>query len=285
MSQIGPYSLASIETGRFGLDGGAMFGIVPKPLWSTRIEPDAENRIPLHMRSLLLSGPDRLILVDVGVGDLFEGTKHEDIYAVDREYATLEESLSEEGYTPADVTDVILTHLHFDHSGGSTRQDGDERAVTFPNATYHVQRAHWEWATHPNPKEKGSFIQKAFKPIESAGQLHLVDGPGTLLPSISVNLVHGHTEAQQIVTISDDKTTLVYVADLLPTSHHLSPAWTMAYDIRPLQTIEEKAEFLQQAVDEEWDLFFEHDPYVSVASLEREDWGIQVVDSRSIDEL
>lgn len=285
MSQIGLYSLASIETGRFGLDGGAMFGIVPKPLWSKRIEPDAENRIPLHMRSLLLEGKERLILIDVGVGDLFEGTKYEEIYAVDREYATLEESLSEEGHSPADVTDVILTHLHFDHSGGSTRQSGNERVPTFPNATYHVQKAHWEWATDPNPKEKGSFIQEAFMPLESAGQLHLVEGAGTLFPGISVDLAHGHTESQQIVTIAGDKTTLVYVADLLPTSHHLPPAWTMAYDIRPLQTIEEKGEFLQQAVNAGWDLFFEHDPDVAVGTLEQEERGIKVVDPRSIDDL
>jgi glyoxylase-like metal-dependent hydrolase (beta-lactamase superfamily II) len=285
MSQIGRYTLASIETGRFGLDGGAMFGIVPKPLWSERIEPDAENRIPLHMRCLLLEGPDRLILVDVGIGDLFEGTKYEDIYAVDRGYATLEESLAEQGYSRTDVTDVILTHLHFDHCGGSTRRAGNGRAVTFPDATYHVQRAHWDWATDPNPKEKGSFLEEAFAPIEDAGQLRLIDGPGTLFPGISVDLVHGHTESQQIVTISDEDTTLVYVADLLPTSHHLPPAWTMAYDIRPLQTIEEKGDFLKQAVNEEWNLFFEHDPEVAVGSLEQTDRGIQVVHSRSIDEL
>jgi len=285
MSQIGRYSLAGIETGRFGLDGGAMFGIVPKPLWSERIAPDAENRIPLHMRCLLIEGPDRVILVDVGVGDLFEGTKYKDIYAVDREYATLEQSLADQGVSRADVTDVVLTHLHFDHSGGSTRQAGDGRVVTFPNATYHVQQAHWEWATDPNPKEKGSFLQRAFAPIEAADQLHLVDGSGTLFPSISVDLVHGHTESQQIVTISDEETTLVYVADLLPTSHHLPPAWTMAYDIRPLQTIQEKGDFLEEAVEGGWDLFFEHDPEVVVGSLEKTDRGVQVVQSRSLDNL
>lgn len=285
MPQIGPYTLYAIETGRFGLDGGAMFGIVPKPLWSERIAPDEKNRIPLHMRCLLLEGPDRLILVDVGVGDTFAGTKYEDIYAVDHEYATLDESLAEHGFDRADVTDVILTHLHFDHCGGATRETSDGRALSFPNATYHVQRQHWNWATDPNPKEQGSFLQKTFVPIEEAGQLHLLNGSGSLFSGVSVDLVHGHTEAQQIVTVADEETTLVYVADLLPTVHHLPPTWTMAYDVRPLRTIEEKGDFLEQAVDQEWNLFFEHDPDVAVGSLAETDRGIQVVDPRSLEAL
>ena len=285
MPQIGPYTLYSVEAGRFGLDGGAMFGIVPKPLWSDRIAPDEQNRIPLNMRCLLLEGPERLILVDVGVGDTFSGTKYEEIYAVDHEYATLDASLAEYGFDRADVTNVILTHLHFDHCGGATREVEGEQTVAFPNATYHVQREHWNWATDPNPKEKGSFLQRTFAPIEKAGQLHLVDGSGSLFPGISVDLVHGHTESQQIVTVSDEETTLVYVADLLPTSHHLAPTWTMAYDVRPLQTIEEKSAFLDRAANEEWNLFFEHDPEVAVGSLAETDRGIQVVDPRVVDAL
>lgn len=285
MPQVGPYALHTIEAGRFGLDGGAMFGIVPKPLWSKRIEPDEKNRIPLHMRCLLLEGRDRLILIDTGIGDVFADTKYEKIYAVDHEFATLEQSLAEHGFSPADVTDVILTHLHFDHCGGCTYEAGDGREPTFPNATVHVQRDHWAWATDPNPKETGSFLEKTFSPLETAGQLHLVDGPTTLFPNVSVDCVGGHTEAQQIVTIRGPDTTLVYVADLLPTTHHLPPTWTMAYDIRPLQTIEEKAAFLREAQNEEWNLFFEHDPQVAVGSLRETDRGIEVVRPRSLDEL
>lgn len=285
MPRIGPYTLYSLETGRFGLDGGAMFGIVPKPLWSRRLEPDAQNRIPLHMRCLLLAGDDRVILVDTGIGDTFEGTEYRDIYAVDHDAATLEGSLRAHGFTPADVTDVILTHLHFDHCGGSTRQTEDGVEVTFPNATYHVQRRHWDWATDPNPKEKGSFVSDTFAPLEAAGQLHLVGGDGTLFPGIDVALVHGHTEAQQIVKVVGDDTTLVYVADLLPTTHHLPPAWTMAYDVRPLQTIEEKGNFLDRAESSEWKLFFEHDPDVAVGDLARTDRGIEVVHRRPLEDL
>ena len=285
MPEIGPYTLHAVETGRFGLDGGAMFGIVPKPLWSQRIEPDAQNRIPLSMRCLLLVGDDRVILVDTGVGDTFEGTEYQDLYAVDHDTATLEGSLRDHGISPSDVTDVVLTHLHFDHCGGSTRQTETGPAPTFPNATYHVQERHWDWASNPNPKEKGSFLSETFAPIEDAGQLHLVDGSGLLLPHVEVSLVHGHTEAQQIVKVHDDATTLVYVADLLPTTHHLPPAWTMAYDVRPLQTIDEKGRFLERAEDSEWKLFFEHDPEVAVGDLQRTDRGIKVVHRRSLDDL
>jgi glyoxylase-like metal-dependent hydrolase (beta-lactamase superfamily II) len=285
MPKIGPYTLHAIETGRFGLDGGAMFGIVPKPLWSQRIEPDAQNRIPLNMRCLLLNGDGRTILVDTGVGDTFEGTEYQGIYAVDHDTATLNGSLRDHGVAPEDVTDVILTHLHFDHCGGSTRQTDTGPAVTFPNATYHVQERHWNWANDPNPKEKGSFLADTFAPIETGGQLHLVDGGGPLLPHVDVRLVHGHTEAQQIVKVYDDETTLVYVADLLPTTHHLPPAWTMAYDVRPLQTIDEKSDFLERAEDSEWKLFFEHDPEVAVGDLARTDRGIEVVRRRSLENL
>lgn len=285
MPTIGPYTLYTVEAGRFGLDGGAMFGIVPKPLWASRIEPDSENRIPLNMRCLLLVGDGRVILIDTGIGDTFAGTKYESIYAVDHEYATLAGSLAEYGISRSDVTDVILTHLHFDHCGGSTVQEGDGARVAFPNATYHVQRAHWKWANDPNPKENGSFLRRTFAPIETAGQLHLVDGSGTLLPGITVDLVDGHTESQQIVRVSDEETTLVYVADLLPTTHHLAPTWTMAYDVRPLQTIREKNDFLDQALEQEWNLFFEHDPEVSVAGLEETERGIQVTNPRTLDRL
>ena len=285
MVDLGPYTLYTVETGRFGLDGGAMFGIVPKPLWASRIEPDDQNRIPLHMRCLLIEGPDRLWLVDTGLGDTFAGTKYEDLYAVDQEAATLDDSLRDHGFGPDDVTDVILTHLHFDHCGGATCCRGETRAPTFPNATYHVQEAHWNWATASNPKEKGSFLQETFLPIEASGQLHQVDGAETIAPGIEVMLADGHTESQQLVKISDEARTLVYVADLLPTTHHLAPAWTMAYDVRPLVTMEEKAEFLETAVEESWNLFFEHDPDTAVASLERTEPGIAVTDRRPLREL
>ncbi|MFQ5570434.1 MAG: MBL fold metallo-hydrolase, partial [Rhodothermales bacterium] len=198
MPKIGPYSLYSIEAGRFGLDGGAMFGIVPKPLWERRIKPDDRNRIPLHMRCLLLEGDGRLILVDDGAGDKYDA-KFQDIYAIDQEHSELHRSLDEAGFSALDVTDVILTHLHFDHCGGSTRRNGDRLELTFPGATYHVQRAHWDWACHPNLRERASFLAENLEPLGASGQLNLVDGDGELFPGIEVITVNGHTEAQQLV--------------------------------------------------------------------------------------
>ena len=286
MASIGPYTLSAIETGRFALDGGAMFGIIPKPLWERRIGADDQNRIPLHMRCLLLQSADHCILIDNGLGDSYSD-KFADIYAVDHEFATLQGSLANVGVAPSDVTDVILTHLHFDHCGGSTRRnEAGELELVFPNAQHYVQRAHWEWASAPNVREKGSFLEENLAPLDASGHLQFVDGDEELFPGITVHPVHGHTEAQQVVKISDGQgNTLAYVADLLPTTAHLAPAWHMAYDVRPLQTIDEKAAFLSDAVDGGWSLFFEHDPEVAVADVQRTDRGIATTHHRPLSDL
>jgi len=286
MASIGPYTLYAIETGRFALDGGAMFGIIPKPLWERRIAADDRNRIPLHMRCLLLQSTDRCILIDNGLGTSYSD-KFADIYAVDHQFATLSASLTRVGVAPADVTDVILTHLHFDHCGGSTRRTEEgELELVFPNAQHYVQRSHWDWAAAPNVREEGSFLEDNLAPLGAAGQLQFVDGDEELFPGITVHPVHGHTEAQQIVKISDTQgNTLVFVADLLPTTAHLAPAWNMAYDVRPLQTIDEKAAFLDDAVDGGWSLFFEHDPEVAVADVHRTDRGVATTNHRPLTDL
>jgi glyoxylase-like metal-dependent hydrolase (beta-lactamase superfamily II) len=284
MPTIGPYTLHAIETGRFGLDGGAMFGIVPKPLWERRIPPDNRNRIPLHMRCLLLKGEERCILIDTGLGDKHDA-KFADLFAVDHDTATLHDSLRAAGVGPGDVTDVILTHLHFDHAGGATQRGGDRFVPTFPNARYHIQRDHWDWAAAPNGKERNSFRPMDFEPLQATGQIHLVEGDGELLPGIDVLTAHGHTHAQQLVKISGPEGTLVYVADLLPTSAHLRPPWIMAYDVRPLVTLDEKQRFLEAAHAEGWHLFFEHDPEVAVASVQQTERGIEIADPRPLDEL
>jgi glyoxylase-like metal-dependent hydrolase (beta-lactamase superfamily II) len=285
MTTLGDYTLHAIETGRFGLDGGAMFGIVPKPFWAQRIAPDEQNRISLAMRCLLLQSNTRTVLIDCGIGDTFDGTKYREIYAVDTEHSSLDQSLEELGVSRTDITDVILTHLHFDHCGGATRASQNGREPAFPNAAYHVQRDHWDWAMQKNPKEKGSFRTHTFAPIEETGQLQLVDGEREILPGMDALLVNGHTHSQQIVKITGSDRVLVFTADLLPTQHHLADAWTMAYDIRPLISIDEKNTFLKRAVDAEWNLFFEHDPDAEVASLTRTDRGIDVTAVRSLDQL
>lgn len=284
MPKIGNYTLHTIETGRFGLDGGAMFGIVPKPLWERRIPADEKNRIPLNMRCLLIEGEGRLMLIDNGLGDKFD-EKFAGIFAVDHEYAELNRSLNAVGYSVDDITDVIITHLHFDHCGGSTKKTADGLELVFKNARHLVQRDHWEWAQHPNVRERNSFLKENLEPLKASGQLDLLDGPAEIAPGINVMLAHGHTEAMQLVKIADDNQTLVFAADLLPTHAHIPPAWNMAYDLYPMKTIQEKAAFLEKAVENNWHLFFEHDPEVEVASLEKTDRGVKIVAKRPLAEL
>lgn len=261
-----------------------MFGIIPKPLWQRHVTPDSRNRIPLNMRCLLLESSDRLILIDTGLGTKYDET-FADRFAVDTSFPTLLQSLDAAGFGPGDVTDVVLTHLHFDHGGGATYRDGDALRLTFPNAQHHVQAAHWTWANDPNPREGGSFFAENLEPLAASGQLVLHDGPGALFPNVEVLLVNGHTEAQQLVKVSDEARTLLYAADLLPTSAHLAPVWGMGYDVRPLVTIDEKARLLQQAREEGWTLFFEHDPHTMVAEVDMGRKYIEPVHPRATFEL
>lgn len=277
---IGPYTLHEIHAGQLSLDGGAMFGIIPKPLWERRIAPDARNRIPLAMRCLLLEGDGRLVLIDNGLGDKYDA-KFAEIYAVDQESSELHRSLRAAGFSAADVTDVILTHLHFDHCGGSTTRDADGTLrVAFPNATFHVQRTHWDWA-HTSPREGASFLSENLEPLEASGQLRLLEGPGPVLAGVEALVVNGHTRGQQLLTISDDEHTLLYAADLLPTAAHVPLLWVMAYDVAPLDTLAEKAPILERAAREGWTIFFEHDTETATAQIEAGERGYRAVDASS----
>ena len=277
MNKIGPYTLYAIETGRFRLDGGAMFGIVPRPLWEKKFAPDARNRITLHMRCLLLEGDGRLILIDNGIGDKYDD-KFGDIFGIDHDHSDLHASLAAAGFHADDVTDVVLTHLHFDHCGGSTTRRDGRLALTFPNATHYVQQAHWVWARGPNARERASFLADNLDPLAESGRLRLLKGDGELFPGIRVMTVDGHTEAQQLVKISGEQGTLVYAADLLPTTAHVRLPWIMAYDVRPLVTLSEKQAFLEAATSEGWQLFFEHDPEVAAAHLQKTERGVTIIE-------
>ncbi|MDT0630484.1 MBL fold metallo-hydrolase [Rubrivirga litoralis] len=282
----GDYQIDTVETGRLGLDGGAMFGIVPKPLWEKRIAPDDQNRIPLAMRCLLLRGHGRTVLVDTGVGAKGDD-KFERIYAVDHQHSALGGSLAALGVEPGDVTDVVLTHLHFDHAGGATERGPDGALRTaFPNAAYHVQRAHWEWA-HESVREQASFLAENMDPIEASGQLVLADGEVSPFPGVSYVLVHGHTRAQQLVLVEGGAAEggaaapLLFAADLLPTAAHVPLPWVMAYDIEPLQTLREKERVLTRAADEGWTVVFEHDAEVAAARIKRTEKGFRAADARA----
>ena len=257
--KIGPYELYPIETGRFGLDGGAMFGIIPKPLWQSSNPPDERNRIQLAARALLLVGNGKKILIDNGNGSKFT-EKQIGIYCLDTAEFELNRSLAAIGVKPEDITDVLLTHLHFDHAGGSTVRENGKLRPAFPNAVYYVQQAHWDLSQHPTEKDRGSFMQDDFMPLMAEGVLKLISGEQELFPHVELILVNGHTTAQQLPKISDGTSTLLYCCDLFPTTTHIPLPYVMAYDVRPLVTLEDKKKILSRALAEEWILFFEHDP-------------------------
>ena len=272
------YQIDTVEAGRLGLDGGAMFGIVPRPLWERRIAPDARNRIPLAMRCLLLRGHGHTILVDTGLGHKADA-KFEEIYAVDHGHSTLLGSLDALGVAPESVTDVVLTHLHFDHAGGATvRTASGGLAPTFPNAHVHVQRAHWAWA-HESAREAASFLEENLDPLEASGRLVLLDGDEAPWPGVALHVVDGHTRGQQLVRVHDGERSLLHAADLVPTAAHVPLLWVMAYDVQPLTTIREKERLLGRAADEGWTLVFEHDPETVSGRVERTDKGFAVADA------
>jgi len=270
--KIGAYTLHPIETGRFYLDGGAMFGIIPRPLWEKTNPPDARNRIELASRALLVIGNGRNILIDNGNGPKFT-EKQIDIYGLDTSTSELHSSLRAKGLSPSDITDVILTHLHFDHAGGSTQRENGKLVPTFPNATYYVQRAHWEQAVHPTEKDRGSFMPDDFLPLNQHGVIRFVEGEIELFPQISLIVTNGHTTAQQLPKIADGERTLLYCCDLFPTASHVPLPYIMAYDLRPLTTLDEKKRVLASAVDNDWMIFFEHDPRNICGKVKRTEKG------------
>lgn len=258
MVQIGRYTVESIIEGRFGLDGGAMFGIVPSPLWQRANPADERNRIELAARVLLLRGNGRTILVETGLGEKFDD-KRADIFAVRHPDGNLPQQLERRGIAPGDVTDVLLTHLHFDHCGGTTRRVDGELQLVFPGADHHVQRRQWQWAHAPTDKDAGSFRAEDFGLLADAS-LHLVDGESEIFTGIRVHPVDGHTAAMQLVTIADHATRLLFCADLVPTRTHLRWPYIMAYDNQPLVTLREKQHWLPQAAERRDLLVFGHDP-------------------------
>lgn len=259
--QIGPYRLSSIETGAFALDGGAMFGVVPKALWERKIPADDRNRIGLAVRALLIEEihGNRKILVDTGLGQKW-GEKLAQIYAVDHSKLRLETSLEARGLSTASITDVLLTHLHFDHAGGATKRVGKQIVPTFENARYYVQERNLAWAHEPTEKDRASYQPEDFAALEREGVLETIDGGGEWLPGIELIISDGHTTAMQLPRVHGPEGNLIYCADMIPTAAHVPVPWVMAYDNQPLVTMEEKRELLNRASEEGWILFFEHDP-------------------------
>lgn len=278
---IAGYEVCPIPTGIFGLDGGAMFGTVPKVLWNQTNPADEQNRIPMEARALLLKKPGCNILIDCGNGQDFIakygeklGHKFADMYAIDPNGASLKKSLLNHGIDFSDIDHVILTHLHFDHCGGATC--AHENIVDslllpqFPNAKYYIQKQNLETAQKPNLREKASYFSANYQPLIDHNCLVSIHGQTeNLLPGVSVYLSHGHTQGQQVIVVKDEQNGLMYCGDMTPTSSHVRIPWLMGYDLNPLLLMEEKQQFLSQAAENNWYLFFEHDPYCDAAQIEK----------------
>lgn len=262
-----------------------MFGVVPKSMWNKLNPSDDNNMCTWAMRCLLVEHDDRLILIDNGIGDKQDQKFFAHYYLHGED--TLGKSLRRLGYTENDITDVFLSHLHFDHCGGSVKWNSDRTGfeLCFPNATYWSNEQHWKWATVPNTREKASFLKENILPIQESGHLKLISPGESLLPGFDIYFVYGHTDAMMLPILRCGNETIAYCADLMPSAAHVPLPYVMAYDTRPLMTMQEKGEFLQQAIREKWTLFFEHDPKHECARLEPSEKGIRVQETFSLTSL
>lgn len=273
-----------IETGNFKLDGGAMFGVVPKTIWQKTNPADANNLIDMSMRCLLIEDEDRLILVDTGLGDK-QSEKFFGYYHLFGDF-TLEKSLKKLGFHSDDITDVFLTHLHFDHCGGVIQRDKNGvLQPAFKNANVWSNQAHWNWATEPNPREKASFLKENIHPIQESGQLQFLQQQPKAQIGFEVLFMDGHTEKQMLPKLNYQGKTLVFMADLLPTVGHIPLPYVMGYDTRPLLTIKEKADFLNLAADENYYLFLEHDAHHEICTVKHTEKGVRLHTTHKFSEL
>ncbi|PLX31209.1 MAG: MBL fold metallo-hydrolase [Ignavibacteria bacterium] len=271
---FGRFELAAVHSGTFRLDGGAMFGVVPRNLWQKSNPPDEKNRIDMRMRTLLIRDGDQLILIDTGVGKK-NHPKFQDIFAIEFARYSLADQLQLLGIAPEEVTDVILTHLHFDHAGGAVIQQGGSLALQFPNATHYVQKEQWEWALNPSERDRASYFPENYQPIADASRLEILDGETELFPDLHLKIVHGHTFGQQLVRLVDGDQAILYGGDLFPMVSHIPEPWIMGYDLQPLVTLREKQQILAEAVENRDIIFFEHDAEADAALVVKDEKGFR----------
>jgi glyoxylase-like metal-dependent hydrolase (beta-lactamase superfamily II) len=274
--RIGDLRIHALDAGLQRLDGGAMFGVVPKPLWERRIPADEKNRIPLGLRCLLVEAPEALVLIDTGIGNK-EGAKFRDIFGVENEGdpTRLEDAIRAAGFSPKDIDIVLLTHLHFDHAGGATvlRPDGSVEPA-FPGARHVVQRGELEFASSPNERVRASYLERNLRPLVEAGVWSTVDGEAEITRGVRVLPTPGHTPFHQSVILESGGETACYLADLCPTVAHVPLPWIMGYDLEPLVTLETKREIWRRAGQEDWLLVFEHDAHTAWGRLDDDARGI-----------
>ena len=277
--------LYTIDTGFFKLDGGGMFGAVPKVIWSKTNPADENNLCSWAMRSLLIEDGDRLILIDNGIGDKQDDKflKHYYLHGD----VNLHSSLAKHGFSTDDVTDIFLTHLHFDHCGGSVKWNKDRSGfeMAFKNAKYWSNSDHWKWATEPNNREKASFLRENIIPIQESGHLNFVENEKNIFNNFDVLFVNGHTEAQMIPHLTYKEHTIVFAADLLPSTGHIPLPYIMGYDTRPLLTLTEKEKFLKKAAEQEYIVFLQHDNYNECCTVEQTDRGVRLKDTFQLSDI
>ena len=267
--KIGKYDLYSVETSEFGLDGGAMFGIIPKPVWEKKVSADEFNRVNMVTRSLLLVSDEKKILIDTGNGTKWE-EKYKQIYDINTDQYNIEKSLGKYGFSSEQITDVICTHMHFDHIGGNTKIKSGEVVPTFPNAKYWISEKNWKLANHPSQKDAGSFIEHDWKVLAENQMIEIIDGREPFIEGIDTIVTHGHTPGLLHPIISDGSNKLFYGADIFPMVAHIPIPWVMAYDVQPVVTMEEKQKLLQKMEREDWILFFEHDPHIQACKVHKD---------------
>jgi glyoxylase-like metal-dependent hydrolase (beta-lactamase superfamily II) len=274
--------LYTIETGHFKLDGGAMFGVVPKSIWHKANPADENNMISLAMRCLLVQDGNRLILIDNGMGTK-QDAKFFGYYFLHGNHS-LEASLAKHGFNRNDITDMVLTHLHFDHCGGSIQYNADRSKLetAFPNATYWVAEEHWNEAMKPNPREKASFLKENILPIQESGQLQLLQAGQQFHQEIDLLFSKGHTQSMMHPLVPYKGSKLIYLADVIPTQAHLPIPYVMGYDVRPLDTMKEKADILSMAAENNWVLYFEHDPLNEACTVHQTEKGIRLLEQVKI---
>lgn len=271
--------LYTIDAGYFKLDGGAMFGVVPKSIWNKLNPADENNMCTWALRCMLIDTGDKKILVDTGMGNKQDAKFFSHYYI---HGSTLENSLASHGFSKDDITDVFLTHLHFDHCGGCIIKQGDQLVPAFKNATYWSNAQHWKWATEPNDREKASFLKDNILPIQESGQLQFVnakEGISVFDENITLKFAYGHTDAMMLPVINYKGRTIVYMADLLPSAAHLPLPYVMGYDMFPLKTLHEKKSFLLEAIERDYVLYFEHDPAIECCTVQMTEKGVRVKDT------